>query len=252
MASGIACRLFQSNFRRIAMLEIPNPLAVRRNVSFSEAVYEETKTVEGVTAVKLHDSEGIYQAWRQGRIPVLLDPDGSFIKQFQPDVVVDAILAKKNTGTHLQDAKLVIALGPGFEGGKDAHFVIETSRGHNLGRLISSGKTEPNTGIPGSIGDFTTERVLRSEEHGIFETDRKIGNKVVKGDIIGNIGKSTVKAEIDGILRGLIRPGTEVTKSLKIGDIDPRGNPEYCYTVSEKARAIGGAVLEAILQVYNK
>ena len=251
MASGIACRLFRSNFRRIAMLEIPNPLAVRRNVSFCEAVYDETMSVEGVTAVKVSDSEGIYQAWRQGRIPVLLDPDGSSIKRFQPDVVVDAILAKKNIGTRLQDAKLVIALGPGFEAGKDAHVVIETNRGHNLGRLISSGETEPNTGIPGSIGHYTRERVLRSGAHGIFKTARKIGDKVVKGDIIGNIGRSTVKAEIDGILRGLVRPGTEVTESLKIGDIDPRGNLEYCHTVSEKARAIGGAVLEAILQVYN-
>ncbi len=252
MASGIACRLFQSNFRRMVMLEISNPLAVRRYVSFCEAVYEGTKTVEGITAVKVSEIEDIHHAWLQEKIPVLVDPDGSYIKQFKPDVVVDAILAKKNIGTRPQDAKLVIALGPGFEAKKDAHILIETNRGHNLGRLITSGKTEPDTGIPGSIGNYTNKRVLRSGASGIFEADRNIGSKVEKGDIIGRVGESTVKSEINGIIRGLIRPGIEVKKSMKIGDIDPRGNLAYCYTVSEKARAIGGAVLEAILQVYNK
>ena len=165
---------------------------------------------------------------------------------------MDAILSKKNIGTRHQDADLVIALGPGFEAGKDAHVVIETNRGHNLGRLIYSGKPEPDTGIPGQIGNYTIERVLRSGATGIFESKHSIGDLVERGDIIGNVGGSIVKCEINGILRGLIRPGTKVKKSMKIGDIDPRGNIAYCYTVSEKARNIGGAVLEAILRVYNE
>jgi xanthine dehydrogenase accessory factor len=252
LASGVAARLYGSNFRKIILSEIHQPLAVRRCVSFSEAVYDKTTTVEGITAVLVSEISDIYGAWRQEKMPVLVDPDGVLTKTIQPDVVVDAIMAKKNTGTRLQDAKLVIALGPGFEAGKDAHIVIETNRGHNLGKLIHSGNAEPDTGIPGAVEYYKTERVLRAGADGVFKTNRKIGDRVIMGEIVGTVGESRVKAGISGIIRGLIRPEREVTESLKIGDIDPRGIPEFCYSISEKARAIGGAVLEAILQVYNK
>ena len=252
IASGVACKLYRSNFHNIVMSEIAHPLAVRRKVSFCEAVHDKTTTVEGITANLVTDTDGIQAAWYKGLIPVLTDSEGSMIKILNPHVVVDGIMAKKNTGTGIQDAEMVIGLGPGFEAGKDVHVVLETNRGHNLGRLFYSGKAEPNTGIPGAIKYYTQERVLRSDADGIFKGEREIGDMVKKGEIIGHVDNNVIRAEIDGIIRGLIRSGTAVTKSLKIGDIDPRGIKEYCYSVSEKALAIGGAVLEAILQKYNK
>ncbi|MFC1869341.1 selenium-dependent molybdenum cofactor biosynthesis protein YqeB [Thermodesulfobacteriota bacterium] len=252
IASGVACRLFKSNFHKIVMLEVEQPLAVRRHVSFCEAVYDGTKVVEWVTAVKGADARDIHNTWARREIAVLIDPPGgSYIKKLRPDILVDAILAKKNINTNIQDANLVIALGPGFEAGKDTRFVIETNRGHNLGRIIGSGRAEPDTGIPGAVCNYTIERVLRSGGNGIFETIKKIGDRVEKGDIIGEVDGIKVNAGISGIIRGLIRPGIVVTESMKIGDIDPRGKAEYLHTVSDKARAVGGAVLESILRVYN-
>lgn len=252
IGSGIACRLYRSNFKKIILLDIERPLAVRRNVSFCEAVYDGEKTVEGITAVKINDAADVPRIWEQGKIPILVDPEGLYIQQKSPQVVVDAILAKRNIGTTMTDASLVIALGPGFDTQRDAHCIIETNRGHNLGRLIRKGSAEPNTGIPGMIGNETLRRVLRSPAEGMFLTDQKIGNSVIKGDVIGKVGEHSVKAEIDGMIRGLIRAETLVTKKLKIGDIDPRNKLEYCDTISEKARAIGGSVLEAILEFYNR
>jgi xanthine dehydrogenase accessory factor len=170
----------------------------------------------------------------------------------KPDVLVDAILAKKNLGTSINDAPLVIALGPGFEAEKDAHFVVETNRGHNLGRLLTSGSAEPDTGTPGPVMGITTDRVLRAPSDGIFQNSLDIGDLVKRGDVIGSVGSEPLKASIDGVIRGLIRPGIEVPAGLKIGDIDPRGNKSFCYTISEKARAIGGTVLEGILRIYGK
>jgi xanthine dehydrogenase accessory factor len=252
MASGMACRFYRANFRKIVMSEIAHPLAVRRKVSFCEAVHDQTTTIEGITAIHLSDTKDIHNAWTKNQLPVLVDPEGSFINALHPHVVVDGIMAKKNIGTRIQDAALVIGLGPGFEAGKDVHVVVETNRGHNLGRLFYSGKAEPDTGIPGAVKYYTKERVLRSNADGIFRGDREIGDMVTKGEVVGHVDSHVIRAEIDGVIRGLIRSGTKVTKSLKIGDIDPRGIREYCYTVSEKALAIGGAVLEAILQKYNK
>ena len=252
MATGVAWRLFQSNFKNIFMMEIQAPMAVRRQVSFCEAIHDKTITVEGVEAKKAFDPNEFQTAWDRNQIPVIVDPGWNCIKKIRPHVVIDAIIAKKNLGTHLLEAPLVIGLGPGFEAGKDVHMAIETNRGHNLGRIILNGCPEPNTGVPGNIGGYTKERVLRAPCPGIFQSSLTIGSLVKKNDIVGQVGNKPVIAQIDGVLRGRIRNNTRVTDQLKIGDIDPRGNRQYCKTISEKARAIGGSVLEAVLRKYNQ
>ena len=252
MASGVAHRLHQSHFR-ICMLEIPHPLAVRREVSFCEAIYEGEKEVEGVWAKLISTPEEIQPIWKKGKIPILIDPDGRKARNFlKPDVLVDAILAKKNLGTKMRDAPLVIGLGPGFTAGKDVHAVIETNRGHNLGKMILKDAAEPDTGIPGDVGGFTVERVLRAMKKGIFRPQRSIGDRVNKGTVVAVVDDFPVIAKLSGIVRGLLREGVEVKKGMKVGDIDPRGKREFCFTISEKARAIGGGVLEAILYWFNK
>ena len=251
MATGIACRLFQANLKHIFMMDIQNPMAVRRQVSFCEAVYDEQIMVEGVKAKKCSDIKDISSAWQTHCIPIIVDPDWNAIKAIHPHVVIDAIIAKKNLGTHRSEAPLVIGLGPGFEAGKDVHMVIETNRGHNLGRVMLKGCPEPNTGVPGNIDGHTSERVLRAPCPGVFTSSLPIGTLVKKNDVIGKVDDQEVISRIDGVLRGRIRNHTRVTDQLKIGDIDPRGNPVYCTTISEKARAIGGSVLEAILRHYN-
>lgn len=252
MATGIACRLFNANIRHIFMMEIANPLAVRRNVSFCESVHDGTSCVEEIEAKRIFDPAMIPDTWKENRIPVVVDPAWEAIRILNPHVVIDAVIAKKNLGTALTDAPLVIGLGPGFTAGKDVHMAIETNRGHNLGRIILDGCPEPNTGVPGDISGFTGERVLRAPCSGIFTSDRFIGALVKKGDIVGHVEKDPVFTQISGVVRGLIRPHTRVTGGLKIGDVDPRGNINYCSTISEKARAIGGSVLEAILRHYNQ
>ncbi len=251
MATGVAWRLYQSNIRSIFMMETENPLAVRRQASFCEAVHDGLIMVEGVEALHISTPDDIGSAWENGIIPILIDPGWESIEIIQPHVVIDAIVAKKNLGTNPGEAPLVIGLGPGFEAGKDVHLVIETNRGHNMGRVIQKGLPEINTGIPGPINGFTKERVLRAPCSGIFYSDSDIGTKVKKGDVIGRVGKAAVHAQINGILRGMIRTNTRVSQQMKIGDIDPRENSEYCATISEKARAIAGGVLEAILGHYN-
>jgi len=252
MASGVAWRLYMANISRIYMMEVAQPMAVRRLVSYCEAVYDKTQTVEAVPAALVADKAAIYRAWADNRIAVIVDPGWSTFEQIRPDVVIDAILAKKNLGTSVAEASLVIGLGPGFRAGQDAHMVIETNRGHNLGRIITSGSAEPNTGMPGSIGGYTRQRVLRGSADGNFTSKAAIGDLVKKGDVVGHVNRTEVRAEIDGVIRGLIRPGTQVDTGMKIGDIDPRGDTRYCPTISEKARAIGGSVLEALLRVYLK
>jgi xanthine dehydrogenase accessory factor len=251
MASAVAWRLYMANLRKIFMLEIAHPMAVRRNVSFCEAVKERQTTVEGVEAVKAENTGIISALWCKDNIAVIVDPQWTSIGEIKPDVVIDATLAKRNLGTNRTEARLVIGLGPGFEAGRDVHFVIETNRGHHLGRVIENGPATANTGIPGSIGGYTKERVLRAPGNGDFLSTRQIGDIVQKGDIVGTVTGIEVSAPIDGVLRGLIRPGSRVSQGLKIGDIDPRGAVEYCDTISEKGRAIAGSVLEAILRVYN-
>ena len=252
MATGIACRLFRANFRRILLLEIAAPLAVRRQVSFCEAVYDGRARVEGIDAWLVAGEAAIERAWAAGCIAVAVDAAGESVGRLRPEVVIDATLAKRNLGLHIEDAPLVIGLGPGFEAGRDCHLVVETNRGHDLGRVLMAGRAEANTGIPGAIRGYTVERVLRSPGEGRFVAVKAIGDPVTKGEQVGSVGGNQVVAAIDGIVRGLIRPGTLVGHGMKIGDIDPRGEPAYCATVSEKANAIGGAVLEAILSVYNR
>jgi xanthine dehydrogenase accessory factor len=251
IASGIACRLFQSNIKNIFMMETKNPLAVRRQVSFCEAVHDGKIIVEEIEAKKIISSGEIHHAWKENKIPVIVDPDWDCIKTVKPHVVIDAIIAKKNLGTSLHEAPVVIGLGPGFEAGKDVHIAIETNRGHNLGRVILTGCPEPNTGVPGSTNGFTHERVLRAPCAGIFNSELNIGTTVKKEQVVGHVDGQDVIAQIDGVLRGQIRNNTKVTDKLKIGDIDPRGEIQYCTTISEKARAIGGSVLEAVLNKYN-
>jgi xanthine dehydrogenase accessory factor len=251
LASGIAWRLYQSGFK-VFITEIAKPLAVRRKVAFCEAVYDGQAEVEGVEAVLIQKAEEVYATWDQSKIPLLVDPQCEAKRIIEPRVIVDAILAKKNLGTSMDDAPLVIALGPGFEAGKDVHFVVETNRGHNLGRLITSGTAEPNTGIPGPVQGITKERVLRAPATGQWQNTLDIGDDVMEGDVVGSVNRVLLKAQISGVIRGLIRSGIAVTEGLKLGDIDPRGNKEFCYTISEKSRALGGTVLEAILRVYGR
>jgi xanthine dehydrogenase accessory factor len=252
MASAAAWRLYMANIRRIAMLETALPLAVRREVAFSEAVYAGSQTVEGVEAVNASGVGQFQPIWDQGKIAVRVDPAAATLRDIRPNVLVDAILAKQNLGTRLSDAPLVIGLGPGFTAGEDTHIVVETQRGHHLGRILTTGSAEPNTGIPGAVEGVTEDRILRAPGEGEFLSSRRIGDRVEKGAAIGRVAGMAVVGRIDGVLRGLIRPGTWVTRGLKIGDIDPRGNVSHCYTISDKARAIAGSVLEAVLRVYNK
>ena len=249
LGSGTAWRLHRCGFK-VLITEIDQPLAVRRKVSFSEAIYDGEAVVEGVKALcigGLHDAD---RAWRQGKIPVLSDPSCLSPHAWLPDVLVDAIVAKKNTGTSKHDAPLVIALGPGFEAGRTATFVVETNRGPRLGRLLDEGAAEADTGVPGAI-EGVTERVLRAPLDGQWQSEREIGDSIDKGGVAGVVEGVPVKAPINGILRGLIRPGVRVGKGLKIGDIDPRQRRDLCFTISDKALAVAGGVLEGILRVYG-
>jgi xanthine dehydrogenase accessory factor len=247
IGSGISWRLHGCGFR-VLITEIPNPLAVRRRVSFCEAVYDGRSQVEGVECLLIKNAQEGSPFWAQGKIPLLVDPAFESKHLIQPHVVVDATLAKKNIGTGLSDGPVVIGVGPGFEAGVDVHFVVETNRGHDLGRLLVSGTASPNTGIPGPVMGITTARVLRAPKTGRWENVLDIGDMVRKEEVVGSVSGAVVKAEIDGVIRGLIRPGVQVPEGLKIGDIDPRGKREYCFTVSEKALAISGGVLEGIFR----
>lgn len=252
MASAVAHRLHRAGLKQIVLFETQTPLAVRRGVSFSEAVYEGRKSVEGLTAVRTAEAEACPRLWERGDLALLIDPAWKSIERLRPQVLIDAILAKRNLGTARTDAPLVIALGPGFTAGRDAHFVIETNRGHNLGRVIDQGTAEADTGIPGAIGGVTVDRLLRAPAEGIFTALCRIGDRVTTGQAVGHVGDVPVVARIDGVLRGLIRPQTAVSAGLKIGDVDPRGDIGACHSISDKARAVGGAVLETILRVYNR
>ena len=251
MASGVAHCLFKSGFS-LCLTETSQPLAVRRLVSFCEAVYDREKTVEGVTALLIVKPSEIFSVWKEGKLPLMVDPENKIKDFLNPHVLVDAILAKRNVGTKIIDAPLVVGLGPGFKGGKDVHVVIETNRGHNLGRLIFEGKAEPNTGVPGVIAGFGAERVFRAPRDGIFKVAKNIGDLVAAGETVAHVAREPIRANISGVIRGLLRDGTKVIKGLKAGDIDPRGERSYCTKISEKARALGSSVLEAILSQLPK
>lgn len=245
LATGIAYRLFKSGYK-VIILDIDKPLAIRRTVAFSEAVYSREITVEGVKAILGRDIGDIYEILDRNCIPVYIDEKGDIIKNIRPLAVVDAIIAKKNLGTNRDMAPITIGVGPGFEAGVDVDLVVESKRGHYLGKVIYNGKAIENTGIPGETMGYKEERIIRALDSGVVETFFSIGDTVEKGDIICKVGNVHVKAQIPGILRGMIKEGLEVSKGLKIGDIDPRGIKDYAFTISDKARAIGGGVLEGI------
>ena len=251
LASGIACRLHPCGFS-IVMTDLAVPTAVRRTVAFSRAIYEQTAEIEGSTAVRCRDINEVESALRQDRIAVVVDPEAEIQKIWKPDVVVDAILAKRNLGTSMQDAPVVIGVGPGFTAGEDCHCVIETKRGHYLGRCIYRGSAIPNSGVPGNIGGYTTERLLRAPCAGVFEPAVSIGDLVQTGDVCGTVNGVPMRSQIPGVVRGLLQRGVMVTEGMKSGDVDPRCEPKHCHTVSDKARAIGGGVLEAILHLTRE
>ncbi len=251
LASGIAWRLYQARLCRIYMLEVDNPLAVRRRVAFSEAVYDGTQTVEGVSAVRVQDISEFDHIWKKGQIALLVDPIWNSLKAKPPHIVIDSIMAKRNIGTKQSDAPLVIGLGPGFEAGHDVHRVIETQRGHHFGRVLRKGMAEKDTGVPGSVIGYTTERVLRAPTAGRFKAQCQLGDQIQKGQTVASVDGIKITAQIDGVLRGLIRSGVKVSTGMKVGDIDPRSILGYCTTISDKARCLGGSILEAILEKYN-
>ncbi|HYF95270.1 MAG TPA: selenium-dependent molybdenum cofactor biosynthesis protein YqeB [Symbiobacteriaceae bacterium] len=256
LATGVAARLYRAGFR-ILMTELPAPLCVRRTVSFAEAVVTGCHTVEGITAVRADTVPAVRAALAKGWVTVAVDPDARLAMQLSPVAVVDAIMAKRNTGTRITDAPVVVAMGPGFTAGRDCHAVVETMRGHDLGRVLYQGSALPDTGIPGEIGGASTQRVLRAPSAGLFRNWVDITDKVAPGDIVGEVHGAdgniqAVRTTIAGVVRGLVRDGTFVWEKLKIGDVDPRGEVSQCYTISDKARAIGGGVLEALLALRSR
>lgn len=247
LASGVIHRLYRCGYR-VLILESEAPSAIRREVSFCEAVYEGESFVEGILCRKISSLAECENVWQEGEIPLLADETGACIKEFAPDAVIDAILAKKNLGTTKEMAPLTIALGPGFAAGYDVDFVVETMRGHDLGKIIEDGEALPNTGIPGLIAGVGKERVIHSPVEGVILNKVKIADFVEKGQVIATVGDVPVPASLTGILRGIIRDGYPVYKGMKIADIDPRKEEkENCYTISDKARCIAGSVVEILL-----
>lgn len=256
LATGTIMKLHQSGFP-VLVLETQTPSAIRRNVAFCEAVYQGQQRVENTTCYLAKDITEAIAYLKEGKLPLLVDPEGASIARLQPMAVVDVILAKKNLGMRLDLAPITVAVGPGFEAGRDVDAVVESQRGHHLGRVLYSGSAAPNTGIPGSIGGFDKERVVHSPAKGILRNVRNITDTVCKGETIAIIetdrGAVEVPAPLDGLLRGLIRDGYPVTEGFKIADIDPRVDQyENCFTISDKARCIAGGVLEAVLHLKKE
>jgi len=250
VASGVAHKLYRSHFK-VCLTEVSLPIAVSRGVAFCEAVYDGEKEVGGVIARLVGSEEEITETWREGKLPILVDPQAKVRGWLQPDIIVDAIMYKKNLGTGIEDAPLVIGLGPGFCAGKDTHVVIETNNTENLGRVILDGEAEPHTGIPLEVGGFTGERVLFSSGEGTFHAVKEMGDLVNAGEIVAWVGSEPMVAKISGVLRALLRDGLEVKKQTELGEVDPRGERELCYIIRPRMRAIAGGVLEAILMHFN-
>ena len=259
LATGVVHRLCRAGMQ-VVVTELAQPTVIRRAVAVASAVYEGQVEVEGLVARLVESdqqtcterSERIRAILAVGLVPVVVDPRGEVISRLRPTVVVDAIVAKRNTGTRITDAPIVIGLGPGFTAGLDVHAVIETNRGHHLGRVILSGSAEPDTGVPGPTMGYTVERVLRAPCEGIFKGQRRIGDPVEAGDAVASVAGQPVVANISGVLRGLLADGLPVKAGAKVGDVDPRGVREHCFTISDKALAIGGGVLEAILYLLRQ
>ena len=250
VASGVAHKLARAHFR-VCLTETAEPLAVSRGVAFCEAIYDREKEVEGIVARRVGSAAEIHKLWREGQIAIIVDPGARMKSILKPQVLVDAIMAKKNLGTKSSDAPLVIGLGPGFKAGKDVHVVVETNNSERLGRVILKGGAEKDTGIPVAIGGLTHERALHAAGGGLFQTDKRIADPAGAGEVVATVGGQPVKTEIDGIIRALLRNGVMVEKGAKLGEIDPSGDKEACYTIRPRMRAIAGGGLEAILMRYN-
>lgn len=250
LATGTIARLRQCGFP-VVVLEVPAPSAIRRTVAFCEAVYTGAQTVEGMTCRRAGTPDAARALLAQGELPLLVDPEGASIAALRPMAVVDAILAKKNLGTHRGMAPITVGLGPGFTAGSDVDAVVETMRGHDLGRVLYQGQAAPNTGVPGIIAGHGADRVIHSPATGQLQAVRHIGDCVREGETIAFVGDAPVNAALTGLLRGLIRDGAPVTQGMKIADIDPRiGEKKNCTTISDKARCIAGGVTEAVLHLH--
>lgn len=244
LASGIAYELWLRG-HEILMTDTAVPLAVRRAVSFSWAVYEGKAQVEDALGILVHNIREALQVTGSGNIAVIVDEKGKIRREYQPDVLVDSIMAKKNMGTCITDAPLVVGIGPGFCAGKDCHCVVETLRGPSLGKVIYRGSAAPNTGIPGEVGGYTTQRLLRAQGTGQMKPMVQIGDFIQKGQLAAVTGGVPVYAQMSGVVRGMLQEGVQVEKGLKIGDVDARKKRELCYTISDKARCIGRGVAQA-------
>lgn len=248
LATGIVHRLHRCGYQ-VLILECQRPAAIRRKAAFCEAVYDLTAEVEGVVSRKIECPEACPDVWKNGEVPVLVDEAGRSVREIRPSVVIDAILAKRNLGTARDMAPLTIGLGPGFSAGEDVDYVVETMRGHNLGRIIEKGSAMPNTGTPGLIAGYGKERVIHAPASGAIRNVAGIGDMVEQGQTLAFVGNVPVEATLTGVLRGIIRDGFPVRKGLKIADIDPRREQrENCRTISDKARCLAGSVLEIILR----
>jgi xanthine dehydrogenase accessory factor len=246
-ATATAHRLFRCGYR-VAMTDLEQPTAIRRTVAFCSAIYEGEIEIEGVRGVR--STVEAVAAMPQGEwphIPVCVDPEARLVALWRPEVIVDARILKTNLDNRCSDAGLVIGLGPGLEAGRDVHYVVETMRGHDLGRVIASGPSSCDTGEPGEIGGYTRERVVRAPAGGVFTSLRRIGERVEAGDVLGSVAGVEVRAQIAGVLRGLLWPGLSVTEGFKLADVDPRGDASMCTTLSDKARLISGSVLEIVV-----
>lgn len=249
LASGVALRLHRSGFK-VVIIELPKPLAVRRLASFSEAIYAGEVSIEGLVGKRVNEIDDplrILQLLAKGRIPVLIDPEGKSIQSVHPSVIVDARMLKAAPEALKHNAKLYLGLGPGFIGGANCHAAIETQRGPWLGRVIWDGPIQADSGVPEAVGMVQSERALYSPADGALKSNKAIADVLQEGELIAEIDGHIIKAPFAGVLRGLIHPEVSVKKGMKIGDLDPRGDPQLCNHVSDKALAIGGGVLEAIL-----
>jgi xanthine dehydrogenase accessory factor len=249
LASGVALRLHRAGLR-VAITELPQPLAVRRKVAFAEAVYSKEVTVEGVTARRVSDFSdtlAILRVFSQGQIPVLVDPEAASLKNLRPTVLVDARMTKKPSELGRHAAALVIGLGPGFVAGENCHAVVETKRGHSLGRVIWEGAPAADTGAPDHVQERGLERVLRAPVQGVLQARADLGDQLEAGQLVATVGQESVIAPFKGVLRGLVKSGLEVPAGVKIGDLDPRNDPALCDLVSDKALAVAGGVMEALL-----
>ncbi|MYB04148.1 MAG: EF2563 family selenium-dependent molybdenum hydroxylase system protein [Acidimicrobiaceae bacterium] len=246
LATGVAWRLTRAGWP-VVVLELPEPLTIRRTVALSTAVTDGEISVQGMRGVRAASPPDAAASCERGDVPVLVSPDLADLGPLQPDVVVDARLAKRNMDTSIDDAGIVIGLGPGFTAGTDCHAVVETMRGHLLGRVIWSGSALPDTGTPAELGGRSADRVMRAPAPGEVLWHVGIGDSVSEGQLLGEVGGAAISAPFDGVLRGAIRPGTTVPEGLKIGDVDPRCDPSACWEISDKSLAVGGGVLEAVL-----